>query len=124
MRYLKLGPERSIRRQIEWTPAAVLLVVLGTATSAVHVYIGLRLGERHFLLLGAGLFAGVVVFFTSFWKPVMHLVGVIYITVLLVVWLLDGMRLLLLGLVDGIVQLALIVTLFYHFQKAYRERAA
>ena len=119
---LKPASGRAIRRQIEWTPACVLLVVLGTLTSALHVYIGLRLSEVHFLLLGAGLFAGVVVFFTVFWRPILHLVGVIYITVLLIVWLLDGMRLFLLGFVDGVVQLCLIATLFYHFLKAHRRR--
>ena len=106
---------RSIQRSIEWTPAHVLVVALGTITSAIHVYVGLATGQIHFLLLGIGLFAGVILFFTVFWAPVLYLIGVIYVTTLLTIWLLAGMPLYALGVLDGIVQLGLIVTFAYLF---------
>jgi len=119
---LKPASGRAIRRQIEWTPACVLLVVLRTLFKRVTRVHRSPIVGGPLPVAGSGAIRGVVVFFTVFWRPILHLVGVIYITVLLIVWLLDGMRLFLLGFVDGVVQLCLIATLFYHFLKAHRRR--
>lgn len=124
MSYLELGSGRPIRRRIEWTPACVPLVVLGSATGALHGYIGLRLGKRHFPLLGAGLFAGDRGYFHRVLETglaprrrylhhgVARLLAARRDAVVPV------------GLVDGLVQLALIAMLFYHFLNAYRRRVA
>ncbi|TYL36537.1 hypothetical protein CV102_22210 [Natronococcus pandeyae] len=119
-----ITPTRPVRRPIEWTPARVLVVVLGVITSGLHVYAGFVTGQTEFLLMGAGLFAGVIVFFTVFWNPVLYLIGVIYVTTLVTVWILNGTRLSALGVVDGIVQLGLIVTFLYLFAIENREQPA
>ncbi|MFP9193102.1 hypothetical protein [Natronosalvus vescus] len=107
--------DHSIRRSIDWTPGHLLVIVLATLTAAIHGYIGLTTGETQFVLLGLALFAGVVVFFTVFWQPILYLVGAVYVTTLLVVWVLSGMQFFALGVVDAVVQLALVGTFLYLF---------
>ncbi|MFP8958940.1 hypothetical protein ACLI4Y_19770 [Natrialbaceae archaeon A-CW3] len=117
------GAGRSVRRSIDWTPGYVLVVTLATLTAAIHGYIGLTTGETQFALLGLGLFAGVVVFFTVFWQPVLYLVGAVYVTTLLVIWVLSGMQFFALGVVDAVVQLALVVTFLSLFVLERRQSA-
>ena len=104
---------RSILRPINWRPAHVLVVTLALVTTGIHVYVGVLTGETHFFLMGVGLFAGVVLFFTTLWQPVFYLLGAIYVTMLLILWIFDGTPLFTLGIVDALVQLTLIVTFFY-----------
>ncbi|MCU4743079.1 hypothetical protein OB955_14125 [Halobacteria archaeon AArc-m2/3/4] len=104
-----------IRRRIEWTVPRILTVVLGTMTSAIHFYVGVTTGESHFIVLGVGLLAGALVFYTRFWNAAFYLVGAIYVSVLLSIWVLAGMPQFLLGVVDAAVQVALVVTFFYLF---------
>ncbi|RQG99606.1 hypothetical protein [Natrarchaeobius oligotrophus] len=68
--------------------------------------------SAYFFLMGAGLFAGFVLFFTTLWQPVLYLLGAVYVIMLLILWMLDGTPLFALGIVDALIQLTLIVTFF------------
>lgn len=107
--------ERIVLRPIDWTLTRTLVVMLGVLTSGIHAYVGVTTGDLQFILMGGGLLAGVIVFFTVFWRPVLYLIGIIYVTVLIVVWILNGMQFFAIGFADTIVQLALISLFFYLF---------
>lgn len=100
-------------REIEWTPARMALVLLTFLTAAFHFALSTTTGDTTFAVLAVGLLAGFVVFFTDLWQPVLYLVGAIYIGVMTVVWVLAGMPLLALALVDKAVQALLFALLIY-----------
>lgn len=54
-------------------------------TAGILAYIGATAGTVHFLVMAAGLLAGVIVFFTVYWGPILYLVGVVYVTALVIV---------------------------------------
>lgn len=100
-------------REIEWTPARIALVLLTFLTATFHFALSTTTGDTTFAVLAVGLLAGFVVFFTDLWEPVLYLVGAIYIGVMTVVWVLAGMPLLALAVVDKTVQ-AILFGLFIY----------
>jgi hypothetical protein len=107
-------PSGSYRlREIEWTQAHIAFVLLTFLTAALHFALATTTGDTTFAVLAVGLLAGFVVFFTDLWQPVLYLVGAIYIGITTVVWVLEGMPFLTLGLVDKTVQALLFTVLIY-----------
>lgn len=100
-------------RDIEWTLPRAALVVLSFVSAAIHLALATTTGNHIFAVLGLGLLAGFIVFFTNLWSPVLYLVGAIYISVMSVVWVLDGAPLLSLGIADKIVQAGLFALFVY-----------
>lgn len=100
-------------REIEWTAARALAVILALATAGIHLAIATMTGQKAFAVLGMGVLAGIVVYFTELWEPVFYLVGALYLGAMSVIWLLTGMPQLLFGLADKVVQGALFVLLVY-----------
>ncbi|WP_178918088.1 hypothetical protein [Natronomonas gomsonensis] len=100
-------------RAVEWTLPRAALVVLSFVSAAIHLALATTTGNHIFAVLGLGLLAGFVVFFTNFWSPVLYLVGAIYISVMTIVWVLDGAPMLTLGIVDKVVQAGLFVLFVY-----------
>jgi hypothetical protein len=100
-------------RDIEWTPAKGALIALSLISSGTHLALATTTGNHIFAVLALGLLAGFVVFFTSLWSPVLYLVGAIYIGVMTIVWILDGMPILYLGLVDKAAQAGLFALFVY-----------
>ena len=85
------------------------MILLAAATGAIHIYIGVVNGRPEFLVLGSILLAGLFVFFTDAFAPVLYLVGAIYVGVLLSVWLFEGAHVDGIVILDKLVQLCLIV---------------
>jgi hypothetical protein len=100
-------------RDVEWTLPKATLVVLSFVSAAIHLTLATTTGNHIFAVLALGLLAGFVVFFTNFWNPVLYLVGAIYISVMSIVWVLDGAPLLSLGIADKVVQAGLFVLFVY-----------
>ncbi|MCY4730949.1 hypothetical protein KY092_10325 [Natronomonas gomsonensis] len=100
-------------RDVEWTLPKAALVVLSFVSAAIHLTLATTTGNHIFAVLALGLLAGFVVFFTNFWNPVLYLVGAIYISVMSIVWVLDGAPLLSLGIADKVVQAGLFVLFVY-----------
>jgi hypothetical protein len=100
-------------RDIEWTLPRAALVVLSLVSAAIHLALSTTTGNHVFAVLALGLLAGFVVFFTNVWNPVLYLLGAIYISVMTVVWVLDGAPMLSLGIADKIVQTVLFGLFIY-----------
>lgn len=101
-------------------PRHGLLVVLAVTTGMIHVYLGITTETIQFTVLGGIFLAGLVVFFTRWFKPVLYLVGALYVLVLVGVWILTGMPLSPLSIADKIVQLVLFVLFGYLFRTEVR----
>lgn len=108
-----MAAERFELRDIEWTLSRGALVVLSLVSAAIHLALATTTGNHVFAVLALGLLAGFVVFFTNLWDPVLYLVGAVYISVMTVVWVLDGAPLLSLGVADKVVQALLFVLFLY-----------
>lgn len=100
-------------RDIEWTRARIALVLLALLTAGIHFALATTTGNKTFAVLALGLLAGFVVFFTDLWQPVLYLVGAVYVGVMTVIWVLSGMPLLALAVVDKTIQ-ALLFGLFLY----------
>lgn len=96
------GPSRT------GTDAFELAFLLSALTLAgIHLYLGLAAPfvapERttQFVLIGLVLLVGPGLYFTSYWRSILHLLGVAIAVYLGVVWLLAGADHLLFGLAAG-----------------------
>lgn len=92
-----------------WRPRYWMGVVLSAGIAAVNFYAGYAGGEQVFFVIGASFLVGVGLFFTRLWHPVLYLLGVLHIGALGVLWLLSGLPELRLGIVIGVMSLALVV---------------
>jgi hypothetical protein len=108
-----MAAERFELRDVEWTLPRAALVVLSFVSAAIHLALATTTSNHVFAVLGLGLLAGFIVYFTNFWSAVLYLVGAIYISVMTIVWVLDGAPMLTLGLVDKVVQAGLFVLFVY-----------
>lgn len=90
-----------------------LVVALGLGLAGIHIYLGVTEGRPPFLVVGVGFLVGVGLFPTRLWEPVVYLVGIAYVFVLGVVWVLDGFRYLTFGVATGALSLAFVVVAVY-----------
>ncbi|MFC7157273.1 hypothetical protein ACFQPA_17725 [Halomarina halobia] len=88
---------------LEWLGAFLAVV-----TGLIHVYLFLRTGFLPFLLAGAGFFGGVGLLFTAFPRRLLYAMGVPYLGVQIVLWVLTGMGSFALGVFDKTVQTLLV----------------
>ena len=100
-------------RSVEWTLARAALVIAALLTAVIHLALATTTGENVFAVLGLGLLAGFIVFFTDLWEPVLYLVGAVYVGVTTVVWMLAGTPQSPLGAVDKTVQAVLFALFVY-----------
>jgi tetrahydromethanopterin S-methyltransferase subunit C len=70
---------------------------------------------RSFVLLGLAILVGPLLYFTTFWNPVFYLLGALLTCSLGVVWVLDGLNRLLIGLITGIPAIGVIILGSYLF---------
>lgn len=89
--------------RLEWV--AVALAVL---TGLIHVYLGVTRGVPPFTVAGVGFFLGVAVFLTRYWRRAFYLVAAVFAAVQVLLWVLGGMRFFQVGVVDKLVQVALV----------------
>lgn len=84
-------------------------VLLSVGIAAVNLYVGYTASEPPILAVGISFLVGVGLFFTTLWRPVLYLLGVLHVTVLGVIWVLSGLQFLTIGLVNGALSLSLAV---------------
>lgn len=97
-------------RPIHWVVVGLVLV-----TAGIHASIGVRTGRSEFVIAGVVFAAGLLVFFTRFFDPVLYLVGAAYLALLTVMWVLAGTPFFAVGMVDALVHLALFGLFVYLF---------
>lgn len=102
-------------------PLHLAAVALAFVLAALHVYAAVAV-ERpgatpsiRFLLIGAGFLAGVGVYLTAYFRPVLYLVGAAYAAFLGLLWLVGGMQYVTLGAVAGVFGTAFFVLTIYLF---------
>ena len=101
------------RTTIDWF-AVLLAVVL----AGLHAYVGIANEEGEFLVV-AGLFlAGVLVFFTRYWRAILYLLAAMYVVALGVLWFLGGMEYRAFGLLTGVVSVVFVGLAIYQFVRA------
>lgn len=95
-------------------------VLLAFALALIHVYLGLFVetaGDMsvRFLVIGAIFLAGVGVYLTPYFRPVLYLFGSLYAGVLGVLWLFGGTEYFPLGLLTGAVGGSFLLLTVYLF---------
>lgn len=68
-----------------------------------------------FVFLGLAILVGPLLYVTAFWNPIFYVIGALLTCSLGVVWILDGLNHLLVGLVTGVPALGVIVLGSYLF---------
>lgn len=103
---------------------AFLFLTIGLA--GLHLYLGLFAvfvpAERatQFVVIGLALLVGPVLYFTSYWRPLLYLLGAGFAIYLGVVWMLSGMEHFAFGITAGITATGFVLLGLYLF---YREEA-
>lgn len=92
-----------------------VVVGLGVALAAIHLYLGVAEGRPPFVVIAAGFLVGVVLFPTRLWRPVVYLLWIAYVFVLGVIWALDGTRYPAFGAATGAASLAFVAVAAYRF---------
>ena len=101
-----------------------LLTLLAVVLASIHLYLGFAAPSvaaetaRQYLVIAALFLAGLVVYFTAFWRPVLYLLGVGFSVYLGVLWVLGGLEHFTLGVLTGVVSTAFVLLSIYLF---YRE---
>lgn len=95
---------------IHWTG-----VFLSLGVAAINGYVGYTAGEPQFLAIAGSFLLGVGLYVSQFWRPILYVVGVLHVAILAVLWLLDGMRLLLFGVASGVLSAGLAAIALYLF---------
>ncbi|ESP89987.1 DUF7475 family protein [Candidatus Halobonum tyrrellensis] len=101
-------------------------VLLAFALSVVHFYLGFAVepfgsaASVQFVLFGVVFLAGVGVYLTTYFRPVLYLVGSLYAAFLGVLWFTGGMRYLRLGLATGVLGGSFILLTAYLFVREER----
>lgn len=103
-------------RAVHW-----LLVALAVLTAGVHVVMGVLTDRTQFVILGVLFLAGLAVFFTRYFRPVLYLLGAIYVAALTAVWVLAGTPFFVVGFLDALVQVALFGLFLYLFVVEYPD---
>lgn len=99
-----------------WAFLSLTLLLAG-----IHLYLGLVApfvpADRavQFTVIALALLAGPVLYFTSYWRPVLYLLGVGFAAYLGSIWLLGGMEYRLLGVVTGVTATGFVLLGLYLF---------
>ncbi|MFC6729071.1 hypothetical protein ACFQDG_10505 [Natronoarchaeum mannanilyticum] len=105
--------DMGVLRPVALGPVHWAMIALALLTGGIHLYVAATTGEPAYAVLGIVLLAGLGVFFTRWFAPPLYLVGAVYVSLLLVAWVIAGQQLLALAIVDKLVQVALIVVFAY-----------
>lgn len=109
------GPAGRAGRTAGVRPIHWLAVVLVLVTAGIHASIGVRTGRPEFVIAGLVFVAGLLLFFTRLFRPVLYLVGAAYIALLTVMWVLAGTPFFAVGMLDAAVHVALFGLFVYLF---------
>ncbi len=92
-----------------------LAVGLALLIGVVNVGLGVVTGTTTFALVGASYGLWVALYFSSLWRPVLHVLVAIHAGGLGVLWALDGMPYRTVGLVVGVLSVAFVLTVLSLF---------
>lgn len=93
-------------------------LLLAIALAGIHLYLGLFVGGARapqFVIIGSALLLGPFVFFTSYWRPLLYLLGSALAVYLGTLWVLGGMEYFLIGVLTGIIATSFVLLGFYLF---------
>ncbi len=94
-----------------WTVAA-----LATVTGTVHVYLYVTEGFIPFLFAGLVFYGAVLAMLLNVYRRALYAIGVPFTAGQIVLWYLQGMPSFTIGVVDKVIQVALVVLLVYLFR--------
>ncbi|MFC6731649.1 MULTISPECIES: hypothetical protein [unclassified Haladaptatus] len=90
-----------------------LLAVLAIITGAVHVYLYTLDAMVPFLLAGVIFFAAVVAMALNVFRRLLYAIGILFVAGQIVLWILAGTPHFTIGVLDKVVQVAMLVVLGY-----------
>lgn len=97
------------------------VVLLAFVLAVLHFYLGLVVeaagpdASIRFFVIGAVFLAGVGVYLTAYFRPVLYLLGSLYAGFLGVLWLLGGMEYFRLGAITGVAGASFVLLTVYLF---------
>lgn len=97
--------------------------------AAVHLYLGLFAAfvpdrrATQFVIIGLAFLVGPFVYFTTYWRPVLYLLGAGFALYLGALWLLTGREYFLFGFVTGVVATSFVFLGVFLFLRAERRSA-
>lgn len=106
-----------------------VFLFLAIVLAGIHLYLGLFstfvAGDRatQFVIIGAALLFGPVVYFTPYWRPLLYLLGVGFAVYLGSLWVLGGMEYFAFGILIGITATIFIFLGLYLFVREERRTA-
>lgn len=106
------------------TRAHWLAVGLAAALGTLNVALGLAVAETEFLVVGIGFYLGVMLFSSSYWKPILYVGAALYTLALGVLWVLGGMQYPLAGALAGLLGVAFVgvaLVLFFRDRSSMRR---
>lgn len=109
------GPDGILADVRSWTWLHWTGVVLSIGLAAVNIFVGYAFNQFPLIVVGCSFLAGVGLFFTRFWQPILYLLGVLHVMILGVLWLLSGMPFFEWGVVTGVLSVGLAGIALYLF---------
>lgn len=102
-------------------PLHLAAVALAFVLAALHAYVGVAIeppgsaASIRFFLIGAVFLAGVVVYLTDLFRPVLYLLGSMYAAFLGLLWVVGGMEYVALGATTGVFGASFFLLTLYLF---------
>lgn len=98
-----------------------LAVALALALGTINVAVGWATGQSPFYVVGLTFFAGVALFVSPYWEPVLYLVAAVHVGALGVVWAAGGARFFELGVLTGLLSAGFFVAVLSLFVRESRD---
>ncbi len=105
-------------------PLRLVFFVLSLTLAGIHLYLGVFApftpsGRAiQFTVIALSLLVGPLLYWTSYWRPILYLLGASLAVYLGVLWLLSGMDYFLVGVLTGIVAVGLVALGIYLFVRS------
>ncbi|WP_323192570.1 hypothetical protein [Halostella sp. PRR32] len=101
---------------LNWTHLLTAIILAG-----VHLALGILVPSvseeqaTQFILIGLALLAWPVVYFTSYWRPILYLLGAGFAIYLGSIWFFGGMQRFVVGLLTGVIASVFVLLSVYLF---------
>lgn len=113
--------ETAVRSSSDLAPLDWVFLFLTLVLAGIHLYLGLvaqfvpPVRSTQFVVIGLAFVAGVVVYFTTYWRPLLYLLGAGFAAYLGVLWLFGGTEFFVVGVATGVVASTFFVLAIYLF---------
>lgn len=101
--------ETIVRSPADLSSLDWVFLLLTVVLAGIHFYLGLvapfvpPVRATQFVVIGVAFIAGVVIYFTSYWRPALYLLGAAFAAYLVILWILGGTEFFAVGATTGVI---------------------